>query len=189
VSPFWIVSDCVLAFFLSSTGGDVMFGVALPVNAFETNAVTPSAEPIHFETGYTRNWYSNPINLKYRKDQKDYLTDNGFQALIDVHEFKQGEVSMKVVDKHIITVTAKHAPRRDDFGTIERGFVRRYDVPLKHFDVENATSSLSNEGILTITAMPRLKDNEKSIPIMSGPSAALTINPEIKKAYKALLKK
>lgn len=57
---------------------------------------------------------------------------------------------MKTVDNDVI-VEAKHEERQDEHGYISRHFVRRYVLPQSH-NVAEITSSLSSDGVLTITA-------------------------------------
>ena len=57
---------------------------------------------------------------------------------------------MKTVGNDVI-VEAKHEERQDEHGFVSRHFVRRYVLPPSH-DVINITSSLSSDGVLTITA-------------------------------------
>ncbi|XP_033198613.1 protein lethal(2)essential for life-like [Bombus vancouverensis nearcticus] len=73
-----------------------------------------------------------------------------FQVILDVRQFKPKEVGVKVVDNFII-VEGKHEDRADDHGLISRHFVKKYLVP-DQCDPERATSTLSTDGILTITA-------------------------------------
>lgn len=48
-------------------------------------------------------------------------------------------------------LTGKHEEQEDDHGIVSRHFVRKYLVP-DQCDPEKATSSLSSDGVLTITA-------------------------------------
>lgn len=65
---------------------------------------------------------------------------------------------MKTVSNNII-IEAKHEERQDEHGYVSRQFLRRYVLPPSH-DVNNITSSLSSDGVLTITA-PKKVSNEK----------------------------
>ncbi|CAK9818775.1 Protein lethal(2)essential for life [Anthophora plagiata] len=75
---------------------------------------------------------------------------NQFRVILDVQQFKPEEVNVKVVDNFIV-VEGKHEEKEDDHGIISRHFVRKYLVP-DQCDPEKATSSLSTDGVLTITA-------------------------------------
>ena len=50
-----------------------------------------------------------------------------------------------------VVVEGKHEERADDHGYISRHFVRRYVLP-EHYNMEQLNSSLSSDGVLTITA-------------------------------------
>lgn len=62
---------------------------------------------------------------------------------------------MKTVGNNVI-VEAKHEERQDEHGFVSRQFIRRYVLPPSH-DVINITSSLSSDGVLTITAPKKVK--------------------------------
>ncbi|KAG5318722.1 L2EFL protein, partial [Pseudoatta argentina] len=81
-----------------------------------------------------------------------------FQVVLDVQQFKPEEINVKVVDKFVI-VEAKHEEKQDEHGWISRQFVRKYMIP-EQCDIDQVSSSLSSDGILSITA-PR-KDRPKS---------------------------
>ncbi|XP_076276323.1 protein lethal(2)essential for life [Lasioglossum baleicum] len=78
-------------------------------------------------------------------DNKD-----NFQVILDVQQFSPEEITVKTVSNNII-IEAKHEERQDEHGYVSRQFLRRYVLPPSH-DVINITSSLSSDGVLTITA-------------------------------------
>ncbi|XP_065339501.1 protein lethal(2)essential for life-like [Cloeon dipterum] len=78
-------------------------------------------------------------------------TDNSvYSAVIDVTQFTPAELSVKVQGGAVV-VEGKHEERADDHGYISRHFVRRYVLP-EQFDLDQVNSSLSSDGILTISA-------------------------------------
>ncbi|XP_014205000.1 alpha-crystallin A chain [Copidosoma floridanum] len=81
------------------------------------------------------------------KDDKDK-----FSVQIDTSQFSPDEVNVRVVDDQII-VEGKHEEKQDDHGRIYRHFIRKYTVP-EICETEKATSTLSEDGILSIT-IPR----------------------------------
>ncbi|KYQ55089.1 Protein lethal(2)essential for life [Trachymyrmex zeteki] len=81
-----------------------------------------------------------------------------FQVMLDVQQFKPEDINIKVVDKFVI-VEAKHEEKQDEHGWISRQFVRKYMIP-EQCDIDQVSSSLSSDGMLSITA-PR-KDKPKS---------------------------
>ena len=70
--------------------------------------------------------------------------------ILDVQQFAPEEIVVKTVDNSLI-VEAKHSEKQDEHGFVSRHFVRRYVLPSTH-DVTNVTSTLSSDGVLTITA-------------------------------------
>ncbi|XP_043279357.1 protein lethal(2)essential for life-like [Venturia canescens] len=109
-----------------------------------------------------------------------------FQVILDVQQFKPEEINVKVVDK-FVTVEAKHEEKQDEHGWISRQFVRKYMIP-EQCDVEQVTSTLSSDGVLSITAprkdVPKL-ENERSIKIEHTGKPAIQETPnETKKNEK-----
>ncbi|XP_076236788.1 protein lethal(2)essential for life-like [Calliopsis andreniformis] len=82
------------------------------------------------------------------KDDKDK-----FHVVLDVQQFKPEEVNVKVADNYIV-VEGKHEEKQDDHGSISRHFIRKYLVP-EQCDPEKTTSTMSSDGILTITSPRR----------------------------------
>lgn len=78
-----------------------------------------------------------------------------FQVSLDVQQFSPEEVSVKVVDRHVV-IEGKHEEKQDEHGWISRQFVRKYLVP-EQCDIDNLKSSLSSDGVLSIEA-PRKHD-------------------------------
>ncbi|CAK9826432.1 Protein lethal(2)essential for life [Anthophora retusa] len=97
-----------------------------------------------------------------------------FQVILDVQQFKPDEINVKVVDKCVI-VEGKHEEKQDEHGWISRQFTRRYIIP-EQCDIEQVTSTLSSDGMLSITA-PRKdqpkEQSEKKIPIEQTGKPAL----------------
>ena len=96
------------------------------------------------------------------KDDKDK-----FCVVLAVQQFKPEEVNVKLVDNYIV-VEGKHEEKQDEHGAISRHFVRKYLVP-EQCDPERTTSTMSSDGVLTITT-PRKPEvieesNEKTIKI------------------------
>lgn len=94
---------------------------------------------------------------------------NKFHVTLDVQQFAPEEVSVKVVGRNVV-VEGKHEEKRDEHGWISRQFVRKYLVP-EQCDIDELTSSLSPEGVLTITAPRKETDlkqkNERIIQIQN----------------------
>lgn len=109
-----------------------------------------------------------------------------FQVVLDVQQFEPHEIDVKVVDKCVV-VTAKHEEKRDEHGWISRQFVRKYIIP-EQCDIEQVSSKLSSDGVLTITAprkdRPKV-ENERTIKIEHTGKPAIQSKPAKKEADKA----
>ncbi|XP_015609637.1 protein lethal(2)essential for life [Cephus cinctus] len=116
--------------------------------------------------------------VKANKDQ--------FEVVLDVQQFAPEEINVKVVDKYVV-VEAKHEEKQDEHGWVSRQFVRKYLIP-EQCDIEQVTSKLSVDGVLTIVA-PRKDqqpkaENERTIKIEHTGKPALQKQPTEKKAIK-----
>lgn len=142
----------------------------------------------HFGMGLTRDDLFNSMAVSpirnYIRPWRNLLEQSGgvskihsdkdkFQVIVDVQQFAPNEITVKTVDNSII-VEGKHEEKKDEHGFISRQFVRRYVLPEGH-DIGNVQSSLSSDGVLTITA-PTLAlpaPGEKIIPIQHTASPAV----------------
>lgn len=102
---------------------------------------------------------------------------NGFQVCMDVAQFKPNELSVKVVDDGVV-VEGKHEEREDEHGHIFRHFVRRYTLP-KGYDADKVISTLSSDGVLTVSVPkpPQLEDksNKRVVQIQQTGPAHLNV--------------
>lgn len=152
----------------------------------------------HFTVEAPIYWYSQTIprrcrpygiDLSQRRNCEQMMIANrsligkeGFQVSINVEHFKPSELQVKVVDNHIL-VEAKHEERSDEHGFISRHIVRRYAIP-KDYDPNKVVSSLSSDGVLTISIpKPALEDKsgkERIIQIQQTGAAHLNVkeNPK-----------
>ncbi|XP_065089953.1 protein lethal(2)essential for life-like [Ochlerotatus camptorhynchus] len=106
----------------------------------------------------TRHGYRRPWNLPSSASRQDagstvQTLDDRFEINLDVQQFTPEEISVQATDQYI-TIEAKHEEKQDEHGHISRHFVRRYVLP-SGYDSDQIVSSLSSNGILTITA-PKL---------------------------------
>ena len=122
------------------------------------------AFPVLHGSNYLRPW-RQMLDQQAGGQAKIQSDKDKFQVILDVQQFAPDEITVKTVDNSII-VEAKHEEKKDEHGFISRQFVRRYTLPEGH-DVGNVQSSLSSDGVLTITA-PTLAlpaPGEKIVPI------------------------
>lgn len=84
---------------------------------------------------------SGSSNLKF--------DDKQVQVILDVQQFGPGEITVKTSEGAVI-VEGKHEEKQDEHGYVSRHFKRRYLLP-KDVDIERVVSSLSSDGILTVS--------------------------------------
>jgi HSP20 family molecular chaperone IbpA len=65
-----------------------------------------------------------------------------------------------------VIVEGRHEERDDGHGSVQRHFIRRYELP-KEYDMSQVHSVLSSDGVLSIKApLPAIKaSGEKMVPI------------------------
>lgn len=115
---------------------------------------------------------SSPYYRPYELSRQDSgstvnVEKDKFQIILDVQQFTPDEISVKTNDKFII-VEGKHEEKADEHGFVSRHFVRKYMIPA-NYKQENVSSTLSSDGILSISAvMPAFQppsQDMRSVPI------------------------
>ncbi|XP_050352490.1 protein lethal(2)essential for life [Nymphalis io] len=121
-----------------------------------------------------RNSYFRPwrANLARQESASTInLTKEKFEVILDVQQFAPEEITVKASNNSVV-VEGKHEEKQDEHGFISRQFTRRYILPTG-YELVDLTSTLSSDGVLTITAPKRPPPNagERIIPIMkTGPA-------------------
>lgn len=112
-----------------------------------------------FSMAFPTTYYRRKPFIEVAEDNTECVIHDKdkFQVKMDVQNFTPQEISVKSVDGNSIVIEGKHEEKQDDKGFISRQFVRRFVLPNGH-DMKDVVSSLSSDGILTITA-PRKGDN------------------------------
>lgn len=107
--------------------------------------------------------YPGELNYKPEElERRSSITKDHFQVYVDVKEFQPHEISVKTVNETII-VEGKQDKRPGN--ALPRHFIRYFRLP-EYYDSEDVHSSISEDGILEITALPaatkklRMKANE-----------------------------
>ncbi|XP_047473829.1 protein lethal(2)essential for life-like [Penaeus chinensis] len=75
--------------------------------------------------------------------------DRNHKVVLDVHNFKSGDVKVRVEDNQVV-VEGRVEKEEDDFKSV-KSFCRRFNFPGKVV-MEGVTSAMSSDGVLTITA-------------------------------------
>lgn len=89
------------------------------------------------------------------------IDDNIFKIILNVQQYSPEEITVKVVNCQLV-IEGKHEDKQDGNVVLVRQFIRRFILP-NYADVDQATSTISSDGILTITVP--LTKNEKVINI------------------------
>lgn len=98
--------------------------------------------------------------------ERNLRSKGPFTVKLDVKNFAPKEITVKTIDDNII-VEGKHEENCEEKGHITRHFIKTFSLPEGH-EAEDVVSSLSKNGILTITAPNKAKSTEseeREIPI------------------------
>ncbi|XP_026462342.1 protein lethal(2)essential for life-like isoform X1 [Ctenocephalides felis] len=135
--------------------------------------------PTLLRGGYFRPWRTELLKqdsgstVTADKDKfQNTITPAVFEVILDVQQFSPKEITVKTQDNFVI-VEGKHEEKQDEHGFISRHFVRRYMLPAEH-NPNDVVSSLSSDGVLTITAPKKAlppPSTERVVPItQTGPA-------------------
>lgn len=149
--------------------------------------VTPTERSLLRSLANTGNYLRSQLSNLDGIEKESHIGKDGFQVCLDVQHFQPNEISVKTENNSIV-VHAKHEEKRDEHGIISREFTRRYDLP-EGFKVDDVTSNLSSDGILSIKAppvTPAIEGNVRHVQIQQTGPARLSIknNDESKKCEK-----
>jgi len=89
------------------------------------------------------------IKKERKKKKRNILTRFYIQVVLDVHDFKSGDVKVRVEDNQVV-VEGRVEKEEGDFKSM-KSFCRRFNFPGK-VDMEAVTSAMSSDGVLTVTA-------------------------------------
>ncbi|XP_055605403.1 protein lethal(2)essential for life-like [Uranotaenia lowii] len=119
--------------------------------AFTSAVAAQSALQNQRASRYNRPWrHCHPACRQDSGSTVDIRGDK-FQISLDVQQFAPEEITVKMAGDNSIVIEGKHEEKQDEHGYVSRHFVRRYMLPKDH-DPEGIVSSLSSDGILTISA-------------------------------------
>ncbi|MBN3276082.1 CRYAB protein, partial [Polyodon spathula] len=105
-----------------------------------------------------------PSSSSYEQFKSMKVDKDRFMVNVDVKHFSPEELGVKV-NGDFIEIRGKHEDRQDEHGFISREFHRKYKIPAG-VDSAAITSSLSSDGVLTISAPRKQADApERTIPI------------------------
>ncbi|CAH0713228.1 unnamed protein product, partial [Brenthis ino] len=122
-----------------------------------------------FRNSYFRPWRTNLTRQESASTIN--LTKDKFEVILDVQQFAPEEITVKATNNSVV-VEGQHEEKPDEHGFISRQFTRRYILPTG-YEITDLVSTLSSDGVLTITAPKRPPPNagERIIPITkTGPA-------------------
>ena len=125
-------------------------------------------------TSLFRNSYFRPWRASLARQESSStinLTKEKFEVILDVQQFTPDEITVKASNNTVV-VEGKHEEKQDEHGFISRQFTRRYILPTG-YEVNDLVSTLSSDGVLTVTAPKRPPPNagERIVPITkTGPA-------------------
>ncbi|XP_026760310.1 protein lethal(2)essential for life-like [Galleria mellonella] len=103
-------------------------------------------------------------NYPWRQDNAVRADKDKYEILIHAKDFEPDDITVKTSNGYV-EIEAKHEEKKDEHGYISRRVTRRYPLP-SDCRPEDVISTLSSDGLLTITA-PRqvLVRNNIVIPV------------------------
>ncbi|XP_049877048.1 protein lethal(2)essential for life isoform X2 [Pectinophora gossypiella] len=126
---------------------------------------------------YFRPWRSNLTRQESASTIN--LTKDKFEVILDVQQFTPEEITVKASNNSVV-VEGRHEEKQDEHGFISRQFTRRYILP-GGYNVEDLVSTLSSDGVLTVTAPKRPPPNsgERIVPVTRTGPAKLPEEPKV----------
>ncbi|VDD91802.1 unnamed protein product [Enterobius vermicularis] len=132
-------------------------------------------DDMDFERHFRPYWAEQPLvtaqkfgdgvgEVKFKKMQI-LDDDETFSITIDVSQFAPEELNVNIDNGQLI-IAGKHEAKNDQYGQIERQFVRRLQLP-KSVKPETITSELTKEGMLTVQSPKKVPEQKtRTIPIL-----------------------
>lgn len=157
---------------------DQNFGLGLRRDDLINSLSTIRPRSPVFRSSYLRPWSPSPLLQRQNSASTISNDKEKFQVILDVQQFTPEEITVKTSGKSIV-VEGKHEEKQDEHGYISRHFVRRYILPEDH-NIEDVVSSLSSDGILTVTAPKKQilpATGDRVIPITQTGPAKPTVQP------------
>ncbi|XP_075887555.1 alpha-crystallin B chain-like [Nelusetta ayraudi] len=125
----------------------------------------PLIWPFSWSSPWMRPSYMRWFNWAENGHSEMRTEKDRYVIYLDVKHFSPEELSVSV-DEEFITIHARHEARQDDHGFVSREFLRKYRLPAGVTGAD-ITSSLSIDGVLTITAPRSSSGTDRNIPISS----------------------
>lgn len=124
----------------------------LPKDLLPTPASWAVYRNICSSTGSVRPWLDSNLGNLDGMEREVHVSSDIFQVSLDVRHFKSYEISVKVINNSIV-IEGQHDKRPQIDGYVARKFERRFDLA-KVFKIRDVNSTISSDGVLTVTAYP-----------------------------------
>ncbi|KAK9871914.1 hypothetical protein WA026_015162 [Henosepilachna vigintioctopunctata] len=157
---------------------DQNFGLGLRRDDLINSLSTFRPRSPFLRNNYLRPWSESPVIQRQNSSSTIQQDKEKFQVILDIQQFAPEEITVKTSGRSIV-VEGKHEEKQDEHGFISRHFVRRYILPEDH-NIEDVISSLSSDGILTVTAPKKQlqqSNADRVIPITQTGPAKPTVQP------------
>lgn len=145
------------------------------INLEPTDFLMPNLQNPFY--GYSRTWIpaaaSNEIGSTVGYDRDDFLVN------VDVQQFNAKDITV-TVNENVLQIECKHEEKEDEHGMIYRHFIRKYAVPSADYQMDSIKSSLSSDGVLTIS-VPRNTNKDKSHRVIPIEQTGLPSKPIMRK--------
>lgn len=105
------------------------------------------------------------VGWKIKQIEKTNHGKSGYWLSLDIQNFGPHEITVKTVDD-VIVIEAKHEERQHE---------RSYRLP-EGFKIEDVVSSISSDGILTVTAIPATQASEGGSKIQVQQTGPVRLN-------------
>ncbi|CAH2042530.1 unnamed protein product, partial [Iphiclides podalirius] len=129
-----------------------------------------------FRNSYFRPWRTSLARQESASTIN--MTKEKFEVILDVQQFAPEEITVKA-SNNCVVVEGRHEEKQDEHGFVSRQFTRRYILPAG-YDTADLVSTLSSDGVLTVTAPKRPPPNsgERIVPITKTGPAKPETKPE-----------
>ncbi|CAI4229788.1 unnamed protein product [Auanema sp. JU1783] len=114
-------------------------------------------------------WNDHSMLTAHKIGEAQDVIDNEreYTVSVDVSQFEPEELKVNIVDDKLV-IEGKHEEKSDKYGTVERHFVRKYQLP-PFVKAEEIKSDLSKEGVLTVRYDKKPEQQPRTIPIKIAP--------------------
>ncbi|XP_013193352.1 protein lethal(2)essential for life [Amyelois transitella] len=100
-------------------------------------------------------------NLPWRQENNVRNQKDKYEVTLLVKDFAPEDISVRTADGHVV-IECKHEERKDEHGYISRRFTRKYALP-DDCRPEDVVSTLSSDGLLTVTAPRQLRMRQDTV--------------------------